>query len=140
MSVGQLSPKRIVGVEEHFLLPDLLRRIPEIATRERGYFSRDQPYAGFSRIAQLSDTAEERLRVLDEAGVSMQVPSPDGPGADLLSSWEGAAWAREAKKPMTPSLVLSPLIQIASPAWRIYRLRVPMPPQTDSSGASSCSR
>jgi hypothetical protein len=71
--------------------------------------------------------------VLDEAGVSMQVPSPDGPGADLLSSWEGAAWAREAKKPMTPSLVLSPLIQIASPAWRIYRLRVPMPPQTGSS-------
>ena len=46
MSVGQVSPKRIVGVEEHFLLPDLLRRIPEIAARERGYFSRDQPYAG----------------------------------------------------------------------------------------------
>jgi hypothetical protein len=35
MSVGQTSPKRIVGVEEHFLLPDLLGRIPEIAARER---------------------------------------------------------------------------------------------------------
>jgi len=75
MSVGQTSPKRIVDVEEHFLLPDLLGRIPKIAARERGHFSRDQPYAGFSRIAQLSDTGEERLRVLDEAGVSMQVVS-----------------------------------------------------------------
>jgi hypothetical protein len=63
MSVGQTSPKRIEGVEEHFLLPDLLGRIPEIAARECGYFSRDQPYAGFSRIAQLSNTGEEQLRV-----------------------------------------------------------------------------
>jgi hypothetical protein len=35
MSVGQTSPKRIVGVEKHFLLPDLLGRIPEIAARAR---------------------------------------------------------------------------------------------------------
>jgi hypothetical protein len=34
MSVGQTSSKRIVGVEEHVLLPDLLGRIPEIAARE----------------------------------------------------------------------------------------------------------
>ena len=94
--------KRIVGVEEHFVLPDLLGRIPDIAARERGYFSRDQPYAGFSRIAQLGDSGEERLRVLDAAGVSMQVLSLDGPGADLLPPQEGAAWARE---PTTPSLV-----------------------------------
>ena len=84
--------KRIVGVEEHFVLPDLLGRIPDIAARERGYFS----------LAQPSDTGEERLRVLDEAGVSMQVLSLDGPGADLLPPQEGAAWARE---PTTPSLV-----------------------------------
>jgi hypothetical protein len=47
MSVGRTSPKRIVAVEEHFLLPDLLGRIPEIAARECGYFSRDQPNDGF---------------------------------------------------------------------------------------------
>ena len=28
MSTGQLLTRRIVGVEEHFLLPDLLGRIP----------------------------------------------------------------------------------------------------------------
>ena len=96
MSVGQAYPKRIVGVEQHFLLPDLLGRIPETAAKERGYFSRDQPYAGFSCIAQLGDVGEDRLRVLEEAGVSLQVLSLAGPGADLLPPREGAAWAREA--------------------------------------------
>jgi hypothetical protein len=47
MLVGRTSPKRIVGVEEHFLLPDLLGRIPEIAARKGSYFSHDQPYDGF---------------------------------------------------------------------------------------------
>ena len=45
MSVAQANPNRIVRVEEHFLLPDLLGRIPEMAAMERGYFSRNQPYA-----------------------------------------------------------------------------------------------
>jgi hypothetical protein len=60
MSAGQVSPKRIVGIEEHFVLPDLLGRIPELAARERGYFSRDKPYAGFSRIAQLGQRIANR--------------------------------------------------------------------------------
>ena len=108
MSVGQTSPKRIVGVEEHFLLPDLLGRIPETAAKERGYFSRDQPYAGFSRIAQLSDVGEDRLRVLDEAGVNLQVLSLDGPGADLLPPREGAAWAREANDALAGLVAVHP--------------------------------
>ncbi len=96
MSVAQANPSRIVGVEEHFLLPDLLGRIPEAAAKERGYFSRDQPYAGFSCIDQLSEVGEDRLKVLDEAGISLQVLSLDGPGADLLPPREGVAWARQA--------------------------------------------
>ena len=96
MSVARANSNRIVGVEEHFLLPDLLGRVPEAAAKQRGYFSRDQPYAGFSCIAQLSDVGEDRLRVLDEAGISLQVLSLDGPGADLLPPRAGAAWAREA--------------------------------------------
>ena len=96
MSVAKANPSRIVGVEEHFLLPDLLGRIPETAAKERGYFSRGQPYAGFSCIDQLSEVGEGRLEVLDEAGVSLQVLSLDGPGADLLPPRDGAAWARQA--------------------------------------------
>ena len=48
MSGTQTHPNRIVGVEEHFLLPALLGRISEAVAKERGYFSRHQPYAGFS--------------------------------------------------------------------------------------------
>jgi len=69
--------------------------------------------------------------VLDEAGVSMQVLSLDGPGADLFPSREGAAWAREANDALAGL--------VAAPAWRICRLRGPVPPQTGSSGASSSS-
>ncbi len=78
------------------MLPDLLGRVPEPAAKARGYFSRDQPYAGFSRIEQLSDVGGGRLKVLDEAGISLQVLSLDGPGADLLPPRQGANWAREA--------------------------------------------
>ncbi len=108
MTTGQSFAKRIVSVEEHFLLPDLLRRIPETAAKVRGYFSRDQPYAGFSRIAQLSDIGEDRLRVLDGAGVSLQVLSLDGPGADLLPPREGAAWAREANDALAALVAAHP--------------------------------
>jgi hypothetical protein len=38
MSVHQTESSRIVGVEEHFLLPELLGRIPGTAAKERGYF------------------------------------------------------------------------------------------------------
>ncbi len=88
--------RRIVAVEEHFLLPDLLRRVPVEAAAARGYYSRDQPYAGFSQIAPLTEVGETRVRALDEAGVSLQVLSLDGPGADLLPPREGAGWARQA--------------------------------------------
>ena len=96
MPMDQAQDRRIVGVEEHFLLPELLQRVPSKAVEARGFFSRDQPYAGFSQIAQLVDVGEARLRELDEAGVSLQVLSLAGPGADLLAPREGAAWAREA--------------------------------------------
>ena len=108
MSIGQAQARRTVGVEEHFLLPDLLRRIPPEAAKARGYFSRDQPYAGFSQIAQLTEVGEERLRALDEAGVSVQVLSLDGPGADLLPPHEGVAWAREANDALAGLIAAHP--------------------------------
>ncbi len=108
MPVHQTESRRIVGVEEHFLLPDLLRRISNTAAKERGYFSREQPYAGFSCTAQLSDVGEGRIKVLEAASVSMQVLSLDGPGADLLPPREGAAWAREANDALAGLIAAHP--------------------------------
>ena len=108
MLTDQAQSRRIVGVEEHFLLPDLLQRIPREAAAARGYFSRDQPYAGFSQIAPLTEVGEARIRALDEAGVSQQVLSLDGPGADLLPPREGAAWAREANDALAGLIAVHP--------------------------------
>jgi hypothetical protein len=58
MSVGQTSPKRIVGVDEHFLLPDLLGRIPEIAARERGQRFWGLKHFRRSRVTRLVDTMD----------------------------------------------------------------------------------
>ena len=90
------------------MLLDLLDRIPKAAAKERDYFSRDQPYAGFSCIAQLADVGEDRLRVLDSVGVSLQVLFLDGPGADLLPAREGTAWAREANDALTALVAAHP--------------------------------
>ena len=108
MPMDQSQPRRIVSVEEHFLLPDLLQRVPRKVAAARGYFSRDQPYAGFSQIAPLTDVGEARIRALDEAGISLQVLSLDGPGADLLPPREGAAWAREANEKLAGLIAAFP--------------------------------
>ena len=108
MSNEEMNPQRIVSVEEHFSLPDLLGRISSTAVKERGYFSRDQPFAGFSRVAELADVGRGRIRVLDDAGVSVQVLSLAGPGADLLSPREGVAWAREANDALAGIIAARP--------------------------------
>ena len=108
MPTDQMASRRIVGVEEHFLLPDLLARIPKKAAEARGYFSRDQPYAGFSQVAKLTEVGNDRIKALDEAGVSLQVLSLDGPGADLLPPREGVAWAREANDVLASVIMARP--------------------------------
>ena len=94
MPTDQMASRRIVGVEEHFLLPDLLARIPKKAAEARGYFSRDQPYAGFSQVAKLTEVGNDRIKALDEAGVSLQVLSLDGPAPTCcrhVRAWPGRA-------------------------------------------------
>ncbi|MDJ0365349.1 amidohydrolase family protein [Hymenobacter sp. H14-R3] len=48
-----------------------------------------------AQAAQLADIGSERLRLMDEAGVTVQVLSVSGPGAELLSTAEDPAFARE---------------------------------------------
>ena len=46
--------------------------------------------------------------MLDAAGISLQVLSLDGSGADLLPPREGAAWAREANVALAVFVAASP--------------------------------
>lgn len=88
---------RIVALEEHFTIPTLVSKIPKETIGHRGF-------PDMSRQPQINAAAQEKLRELggprladmDAAGITMQVLSLSGPGADLLSPEDGPAWACQA--------------------------------------------
>jgi predicted TIM-barrel fold metal-dependent hydrolase len=84
---------RIVTLEEHFQVPDLIARIGKDRAASRGWPSSDgNPDA--TRQDELADVGERRLADMDAAGVTMQVLSASGPGADLLPADAGPDLAR----------------------------------------------
>jgi predicted TIM-barrel fold metal-dependent hydrolase len=85
---------RIVALEEHFASKDLIARIPAEATSARGW-PPSKPGEGVSFFPEaIYDLGAERLRAMDEGGVSTAVLSVGGPGADLLENAQGIEFAR----------------------------------------------
>jgi uncharacterized protein len=81
---------RIVTLEEHYLLPDLVKRIDPQVIIKRGF-----PLDFHDRLEKpLLDLGAGRIADMDEAGITVQVLSASGPGADLLDGAEGVALAR----------------------------------------------
>ena len=88
---------RIVALEEHFNLPSLTKRIPLTILRQRGYPPPEEvPSIVHTPQAKLPDVSTARLDDMDANGITVQVLSLAGPGADLLPGEEGAAFACEA--------------------------------------------
>jgi len=82
---------RIVTLEEHYLLPNLVKRIDPDAIVKRGF-----PLDFHDRMEKpLLDLGAGRLADMDEAGITVQVLSASGPGADLLDGADGVALARD---------------------------------------------
>jgi uncharacterized protein len=82
---------RIVALEEHFAVPGLIRRIDPDAIARRGFpVGR---WKGPDR--QLADLGAGRVADMDQAGITLQVLSASGPGADLVNDAEGVSLARE---------------------------------------------
>ena len=89
-------PQRIVALEEHVSFPDMVARIPLAARQQAGWPSDDNPSSPVrEQASQLAEVGPERLRLMDEAGITVQVLSISGPGAELLSPEESPAFARE---------------------------------------------
>ncbi|HML07670.1 MAG TPA: amidohydrolase family protein [Xanthobacteraceae bacterium] len=82
---------RIVALEEHFTIPALVRRIDRDVIARRGFPTGHQ----WGPERHLADLAAGRLAAMDEAGITMQVLSVSGPGADLVDGDEGITLARE---------------------------------------------
>jgi predicted TIM-barrel fold metal-dependent hydrolase len=93
---ASLLPQRIVALEEHVLFPDMVARIPLAARQQAGWPSDDNPHSPVrDQQQQLAEIGSERLRLMDEAGITIQVLSVSGPGAELLPPEESPAFARE---------------------------------------------
>ena len=86
---------RVVALEEHFTVPDLVRRIPQEVIRARGFPPPEMHAGAQSEVERLADLGDARLRDMDAAGITLQVLSVAGPGADLLPPSEGPALARD---------------------------------------------
>lgn len=100
---------RVHALEEHFSLPHLLARIPVERILARGnpapphapkLLARTQP--------QLSDLGSGRLADMDANGITMQVLSWAGPGADLLFGNEAIAWAIECNDELAAAIAEHP--------------------------------
>ena len=84
---------RIVALEEHFTFPELGARVSKEALAARGV-PVGKPPPAVARAELLRDTGANRIADMDSAGISLQVLSPAGPGADLMPPEEGPAFAR----------------------------------------------
>ena len=86
---------RIVALEEHFNVPRLVAGIPTEAIARRG-FPTDPNFLWSQTIkrAELADLGAARLGDMDASGISVQVLSVAGPGADLVPGPAGIALAR----------------------------------------------
>jgi len=99
---------RIVALEEHFSVPALVRRIDPAVVSRRGFRPRKAPPKGVSPLDLLPEIGERRLQSMDEAGITVQVLSNSGPGADLVPGPEGVAIAREMNDHLAAAVARHP--------------------------------
>jgi uncharacterized protein len=85
---------RTVTLEEHFTIPELVRQIDPSAVVRRGFPPPGTPWGPVGQVEKLADTGPVRLADMDAAGITLQVLSVSGPGADIAPSTEAPALAR----------------------------------------------
>jgi hypothetical protein len=86
---------RVVALEEHFTVPALVKRIDPAAIKARGFAPRNAPKSGPNPMELAPEIGEQRLKFMDEAGITVQILSNTGPGPDLVAGADGIAMARE---------------------------------------------
>jgi predicted TIM-barrel fold metal-dependent hydrolase len=86
---------RIVALEEHFTVPSIVAKISAEAKAKRGFRPRNVPAGKTSPLDLLPDLGAQRLESMDEYGITQQVISLSGAGADLVDGQAGVAIAKE---------------------------------------------
>jgi predicted TIM-barrel fold metal-dependent hydrolase len=85
---------RVVALEEHFVVPELTKRIDPALIRQRGFPQPGTPAAAHLPSRELADVGTDRLASMDASGISVQILSLSGPGADLLDATQSPQLAR----------------------------------------------
>ena len=99
---------RVVTLEEHFTVPSLVRRISPEAIARRGFVRRNYAPGRVPPVELLPEIGEKRLASMDETGITVQVLSTTGPGADLLDGADGVAFAREINDALAEAIARHP--------------------------------
>lgn len=85
---------RIVALEEHFTVPRIVAGISPDVIARRGFPGPDFVWAQTTKRSELADLGAARLADMDQSGITTQVLSVAGPGADLVSGQPGIDLAR----------------------------------------------
>ena len=99
---------RTVALEEHFSAPALSQRIAKDVISSRGFRPRNITPGAPNPVELLPEIAEKRLKSMDEAGITVQVLSHAGPGADLMPGPDGVALAREINDHLAAAVARRP--------------------------------
>jgi uncharacterized protein len=86
---------RIVALEEHYTVPAIVSRIDPAAIRRRGFPGPDVVWGQTIKRSELANLGETRLADMDANGITVQVLSVAGPGADVVPGAEGIALAQD---------------------------------------------
>jgi hypothetical protein len=84
---------RIVALEEHYTVPRIVSGIPSDVIVHRGFPGPDVVWSQTIKRDELAELGEARLADMDQSGISVQVLSVAGPGADLVAGQQGVAMA-----------------------------------------------
>lgn len=99
---------RTVTLEEHFTVPDLVRHIDPAAIIHRGFPPPNTPWGPLRQVERLADLGPARLQDMDAAGITVQVLSVSGPGADVAPPKDAPALAREFNDALARTVAAHP--------------------------------
>ncbi len=93
---------RIVGLEEHFVVPELLDAWSRLSGGQ-AHGAGDDPIS-----RRLRDTGDERIAAMDDQGVDVQVLSLTSPGVQNLGAADAVLVAREANDALAEIVAARP--------------------------------
>jgi len=99
---------RIVALEEHYTVPRIVAGIAPDAIARRGFPGPDVTWGQTTKRTELADLGDARLADMDASGITVQVLSVAGPGADLVPGQAGVDLARAYNDALAEACVRHP--------------------------------